>query len=133
MLCNTLIQHHCDYTYPAWYPNLNEKSKKKIQIIQNKYICFCLNLEKMHHIFEEKSKLVNSSPVNKRVDQCNTITYNFVNNICSYYLNEIFEFAPHRRIGTRNNFCKLKIHFRKTNMGQKTFSYFFFLYLEQLA
>ena len=39
-----------------------------------------------------------------------------------FYLNEIFEFAPHCRIDTRNSFAKLKHLFRKTNMGQKTLS-----------
>ena len=33
------------------------------------------------------------------------------------------KFAPHCRIGTRNNFSKLKNPFCKTNMGQKTNSY----------
>ena len=45
--------------------------------------------------------------------------YNFVSNTCPYYLNEIFEFDAHYRIGTRNNCSKLKNPFRKTNMGQK--------------
>ena len=104
--------------------NLNEKVKKKIQIMQNKCIRFCLKLDKMHHISEEEFKLINWLPTSKRVDQCiNTITYNFVNNTCPYYLNDIFEFAPHCSIGTRNNFSKLKNHFRETNMGQKAISY----------
>ena len=30
MLCNVLIQPHFDYACPAWYPNLTEKTKKKI-------------------------------------------------------------------------------------------------------
>ena len=34
MLCNALIQANFDYTCPAWYPNLTEKTKKKIQIMQ---------------------------------------------------------------------------------------------------
>ena len=34
MLCNALIQPHFDYACPAWYPNLTEKTKKKIQIMQ---------------------------------------------------------------------------------------------------
>ena len=124
MLCNALIQPHFDYACPAWYPNLNEKTKKKIQIMQNKCIRFCLKLDKMHHISENEFRLINWLPTSKRVDQCiNTITYNFVNNTCPYYLNEIFEFAPYCRIGTRNNFSKLKNPFRKTNMGQKAISY----------
>ena len=55
----------------------------------------------------------------KKVDQCiNFITYNFVNSPSPYYLNEIFEFDPHCRIGARNSFSKLKNPFRKRNMGQ---------------
>ena len=92
--------------------------------MQNKWIQFCLKLDKMHHISENGFRLINWLPTSKRVDQCiNTITYNFVNNTCPYYLNEIFEFAPHCRIGTRNNFSKLKNLLRKTNMGQKATSY----------
>ena len=53
MLCNALIQPHFDYAGPAWDPNLNETTKKKIQIMQNKYICFCLKLGKMYHIPEK--------------------------------------------------------------------------------
>ena len=50
MLCNALIQPHFDYACPAWYPNLTEKMKKKMQVTQNKCISFCLRLDKMHHI-----------------------------------------------------------------------------------
>ena len=78
----------------------------------------------MHHLSEEKFKSINWLPTSKRVDQCiNTVSYNYVNNTCPYYLNEIFQFAPHCRIGTRNNFSKLKNPFRKTNMGQKAISH----------
>ena len=59
MLCNALIQPHFDYACPAWYPNLNEKLKKKIQIVQNKCIRFCLRRNKMHHISEEDFRLMN--------------------------------------------------------------------------
>ena len=52
MLRNALIQPHFDYACPAWYPNLTEKTKKKIRIMQNKCIRFCLRMEKMHHIPE---------------------------------------------------------------------------------
>ena len=44
MLCNALIQPYFDYACPAWYPNLTEKTKNKIQIMQNKCIKFCLRL-----------------------------------------------------------------------------------------
>ena len=109
MLCNGLIQPHFDYVCPAWYLNLNVKTKKKMQLMQNKCIHFCLKLDKMHHISEKEFRLINCLPTSKRVDQCiNTITFNFINKTCPYYLNEIFEFAPHCRIDTKNNFSKLK-------------------------
>ena len=74
----------------------------------------------MHQISEEDFRVTNWLPTSKRVDQCiNNITFKFVNNTCPYYLKEIFEFAPHCRTETRNKFAKLKIPFRKTNMGQK--------------
>ena len=124
MLCNALIQSHFDYACPAWYLNLNEKTKMKIEIIQNKCIRFFLNLGKVHHISEEEFKLRNWLPISKKVDKwINTITYDFVNTTCPYYLNEIFEFFPHRRIGVRNNFFKLKNPFCKTNTQQKAISY----------
>ena len=67
-------------------------------------------------------------PTKERVHQCiNTITFKFFNKNCSFYLNEIFEFAPHCRIDTRNSFAKLKQPFRKTNTGQKTVHWSFFV------
>ena len=78
----------------------------------------------MHHMSEEDFRLINWLPNSKRADQCiNTITFKFVNNTCPCYLKEIFEFAPHCRIDTRNKFAKLKIHFRKVNIGQRAISF----------
>ena len=106
MLCSALIQPHFGYVCPDWYPDFNEKVKTKIQIMQNRCILFCLKLDKMHHISEKEFRLVKWLPTSKRINQCiNTISYNFVNHTC-LYLNDLFEFAPYCRIGSRNNFCK---------------------------
>ena len=122
MLWNALIQRHFNSACPAQYPILNEKRKKKIQIMQNKSIRFCLKLYKMHHIFEEGFRLINLLPTSKRFDRyINTITYNFDNNACPNYLSEIYECAPHCRIGTRNSFPKLKKHLNEKH-GTKTIS-----------
>ena len=59
MLCNALTQPRFDCVCPALYPHLTEKTKKKIQIRQNKCIRFCLRLDKMHHISEEDFRLIN--------------------------------------------------------------------------
>ena len=38
LLCNALIHPHFDYASSAWYPNLTQKMKNKIQITPNKCI-----------------------------------------------------------------------------------------------
>ena len=50
-------------------------------------------------------------------------TFKFVNDTCAYYLKEVFEFGRYCRTDTRNKFGKLKIPFRKTNIGQKGISF----------
>ena len=50
LLCNALIQHHFDYVCSAWYPNLSNKLKDKLQVTQNKCIGFCLKLQSKEHI-----------------------------------------------------------------------------------
>ena len=39
-----------EYTCSSCYPNLTKKLKSSIQVSQNKYIRFCLQLDKMTHI-----------------------------------------------------------------------------------
>ena len=120
MFCNAFfIQQDFDYACPAWYPYLNEKKKKKIQIMQTKCIRFCFKLEKKRHISEEEFKMVDWLPTSKRVEQCiNSITSYFLNNTCPYYLNKIFEFAPHCRIIT---FLNLKLLFARQTWDKKQY------------
>ena len=95
MLCNALIPPHLNYPCFAWYPNLNEKLKKKIQIEQNQCIRFCLKSGKRHHISSKDFESINWLPVYKRVYQCRyAITFKFVNNACPHYLNEVYVYAP---------------------------------------
>ena len=82
--------------------------------MQNKCICFCLKLDKMHHFSEEDFKTINWLPVDQRVQESLNITvFNYVNKACSYYMKEVFE----------SNYIKLKVPFCKTTMGQKSLSY----------
>ena len=124
MICNALIQPYFDFLFTAWYPNLTKKTKNMIQIMQNNYIRFCLRSDKMQHISLTEFRSINCLPTKERTHQCkNAITFNFDNRNYPFYLNGIFEFAPHCRIDTRNSFAKLKHPFLKTNTGQKTLSY----------
>ena len=75
ILCNALIQSYFDYSYSAWYPNLNEKLKK-YKSHKNKCISFCLKLDKGHlsiypaciqHISNEELQSINWLLVYKRL------------------------------------------------------------------
>ena len=85
MLCNAFIQPHFDYECTAWYPNLTKKkaAEKKIQIMQNKCIRFCLRLDKMQYISLAEFRLINWLSTKERVHQCiNAISFTFVNKNC---------------------------------------------------
>ena len=51
LLCSILIQPHFYYPCSTWYRNLTKKLKHRIQTTQNKCMCFCLQLDKLKHIF----------------------------------------------------------------------------------
>ena len=120
LLCNAIIQLHFHYACSAWYPNLTQKLKKKLQVMQNKCIHFCLQLDKMSIISHKEFKDLNWLPVITRFEQCViSIVFKFINGSCPFYLNEVFEFAPKGNASLRNNFLKLKRLFRNTNTGQK--------------
>ena len=91
MLCNAIIQPHLDYACSAWYPNLSKKSKDKIQIIQNKCIRFCLQLDKRTHIGIEHFEKINWLNINHRFYQClNSSIYKFFNNKCPAYMADMY-------------------------------------------
>ena len=114
------IQPHFDYACSAWYPNL----KKKLQVMENKCIRFCLQLGKMSTISHKEFKDLNSLPVFNRFEQCVvSIVFKFINGNCLHYLNEVFKFVPKGNISLRNNFLKLKQPFQNTNTGQKALSF----------
>ena len=90
MLWNALMLSYFDCACFAWNTNLNQKLKKKIQITQNNWLYFWLKLDKRHHIYSKHFQSSNWLPVYKRMHQCtDAITFEFVDNACPYYLNEI--------------------------------------------
>ena len=81
LLCNSLIQPHFDYACSAWYPNLNKRLKSKLQILQNKCIRFCLNLNNRAHIGQKEFEKINWLPVNDRFKQViSSMSFKFCNN-----------------------------------------------------
>ena len=87
MLCNSLIQPHFDYACSAWYPNLNKKYMKKVQIAQNKCIRFCLFLENRAHIGVKEFRKINWIPTRERFEQCVSVgVYKFCKSISQSYM-----------------------------------------------
>ena len=62
LLCNALIQPHFDFACLAWYPCLNRKFKKKIQVAQNKCIRYCINVGNIAHIGTKEFEKINWLP-----------------------------------------------------------------------
>ena len=123
-LCNALIQPHFDYASSGWYPNLTQKMKNKIQIMQNKCIRYCLQLDKMTHISKNEFETLNWLPVKDRFNQSiNSIVFKYFTKQCPSYLNEVFELSSPNNLRTRNRYLKLICLFQKTNMGQNALSF----------
>ena len=98
--------------------------KNKIQIMQNKCIWYCLQLDKMTHISKNKFETLNWLPVKDRFNQSiNSIVFKYFTKQCPSYLNEVFELASPNNLRTRNRYLKLICPFRKTNMGQNALSF----------
>ena len=67
--------------------------------MQNKCICFCLQLDKNSTISHKEFKDLNQLPVITRFEQCViSIVFKFINDNCLYYLNEVLVFVPEGNI-----------------------------------
>ena len=78
----------------------------------------------MHHISGGDFKTINWQPVDQTVQQSLNVTvFKYDNNVCLSYMKEVFEYASQGRIISRNNYARLKVPFRKNNMGQERLSF----------
>ena len=99
LLCNALIQPHYHYACSAWYPSLNKRLLKKIQILQNKCIRYCLKLDNRAFIGADEFKEINWLPAKERVSQCICLNiFKFFNNMAPDYTSEIFQPSHSRSI-----------------------------------
>lgn len=91
LLCNALIQPHFDYVCSAWYPNLHQNLKNKLQAAQNKCIRFCLQLNSRTHIGTQEFKKINWLPIDTHFNQCVTSSiYKYFNKKCPSYMSEVY-------------------------------------------
>ena len=108
LLCNCLIQPHFDYACSTWYPNLNNRLKSKLQILQNKCICFCLNLDSKTHIGLVEFEKINWLTINDRFEQCiSSMTFECFNYLRPLYMNDVFKLPGQNTTATRTSLSKL--------------------------
>ena len=123
MLCNALMQPHFDYACSAWYPNLNKKFKRKIQIAQNKCIRFCLSMDNRGHIGNFEFRKINWLPTRERFEQCVCVgVYKFCNNSAPAYINDIYSKSSCIH-NTRRSTHKIDHPTKCKKQGQKGLSY----------
>ena len=123
LLCNALIQPHFDYASTAWYPNLNKRLTKGIQIAQNKCIRFCLGLENRTHIGVDEFVSINWLPTKQRFEQCVCVSvFKFFKETTPNYVSEIYH-PINQSHDTRRSKNKLHLPLCTKNSGQKALSY----------
>ena len=124
LLCNALIQPLFDYACTAWFPNLSEKLRLRLQATQNKCIRFCLQLDEMSRICVNEFLELNWLNVHDRYLQfTDSDIFKFYNNQCPDYFNEVFCPADDNGVATPSCNKKLKLPSRKSKLGMQSLSY----------
>ena len=124
LLCNALIQPHFDFACSAWYPNLNNRLQSMLQILQNKCIRYCLNLDSKAYIglteFEKKNWLpmTDSNTVLAQWSLNNSITW-----VLCVWIMYIFKLTGQNTTTTMTSLSKLSQPLKKANHRQKRISY----------
>ena len=123
-LCNAIIQPHFDYAGSAWYPNLNQKFKSKLETMQSKCIRYCLQLDSRNHIGIKEFEQINWLPVSKRFNRCiSSNAFKCFNENCPLDLYDLYKQSGKDQINTRSSVLKLKHLSRSMCSDQNTLSY----------
>ena len=110
VLWNALFQPYFDYICSAWYPNLNKKFKSKLQIIPNKCIRYCLQLDNKSRIGMKDFEKINWLWVLKDSVSTFVLTLcsNFFKETCPLYFHDIYRQSGQNQANTRSSVLKLK-------------------------
>ena len=122
MQCNdlTFLGNVCN----AWYLNINEELKMRLQAAQNKCIRFCLKLNDRSSIKSEDFEKINWLSIHERVSQCSLCSiYKFFTKNCPNYFDEIYVPLKTNGVHKHSSYQKLNVPHQKTNVGQKALSY----------
>lgn len=107
----------------AWYPNLNNNLKHRLQTCQNKCIRFCLQLSSRSHLNSTNFNKINWLPVEDRVKQmiCTTV-FNYFNEKSPKYISDIFTPAKVSN-NTRSSFLRLSHNSVLSNSGLNSIAF----------
>ena len=98
-LVTALIQCHFDYSSSSWYSGLPKVLKNQLQIMQNKMVRFCLNLDSRAHVGQEELDTLGFLYVNDRVDQLKlNHAFKIFNGLSPDYLSDNFIKVADRHI-----------------------------------
>ena len=124
LLCNALIQPHFDYACAVWYPSLNKKYKNKLQVLQNKCIRFCLQLDNIQHIGTEYFNKISWLRIDQIFKQClSTSIFNFFSEMRPHYMDEIQRTTNENNTVTSNSSLTLFQPLRTKALSQKCLLY----------
>ena len=88
------MQPHFDYAFSAWYPNLNNILKAKLQILQNKCIRFFLNGNSRTNTGLTEFEKINFLRISNGLEQCiSSIIFKYFNNFGPLYMNNVSTLA----------------------------------------
>ena len=101
---------HILTTLMAWYPNLNKKYENKLQVLQNKCIYSCLQLDNIQHIGTEHFRKIRWLPIiNQRFKRCLcTSVFKFFSEMYPQFMNGIYRTTNQKNTVTRNSSLVLK-------------------------
>ena len=122
LLCSSLIQPPFIYACVFWYSSVSKKTRTKIQVTENKCICFCLKLNSRHYIGAKEFKEINWLPTKANVEQHVATNTNIGWGLHhAIQVNELF--VPSRNIYKTWSHMALEIPLRKSNLAQKGISF----------
>ena len=110
-----------DYACTVWFPNLSKKLRLKLLAMQNKYIRFCLQPDKMSTSCAKEFLELNWLNVHDRhLQLVVSDIFKFYNNQCPDYFNEVS--CPVEDNGAATHSCNksLKLSFRKSKLGMQS-------------
>ena len=117
-----MIQPFFDYACNAWYPNIDQKLKMRLQAAQNKCIRFCLKFNARSSIKSEDFEKINWLPIHKRVSQCSLRSiYKFFAKNCPNYFDEIHVPLETNGVHTRSSYQKLNAPYRRQMLEKKPY------------